>query len=95
MPLDFSNPNAALDRQDDLVGFTACENGTPLRFTVGPIALGELDPTADVRNALTIYDRFRHEIHAVAERVWNAGKRLQLRRTDFGGGAHGGGMTID
>jgi hypothetical protein len=91
--IDFSNSNPSIDRVNDLVIFTGYENGNAVRFTIGPIALGKLDPTADIKNAIDVYDRHRATIHEVAERVYAAERRTTLRKTDFDGGA--GGMAID
>jgi hypothetical protein len=91
--IDFSNSNPTMDRMNDLVIFTGHENGDPVRFTIGPIALGKLDPTADIKNAIEVYNRHRAAIHEVAQRVYAAERRMALRKADFDGSA--GGMTID
>ena len=80
----FANSRAHLDRQDDVVIFTAQEGDQEVRFSIGPMALGELDPTADVKTAIDIYNRHLHVIHEVAARVYGAEKRTTLLRKDFG-----------
>ena len=91
--MDFGSDNPTMDRVNDLVIFTGHDNGNPVRFTVGPIALGKLDPTADIKNAIDVYNRHRSTVHEVAERVYAAEGRTALRKTDFDGGA--GGLPID
>jgi hypothetical protein len=80
----FANSRAHLDRQNDVVIFTAQEGYQEVRFSIGPMALGELDPTADVKMAIDIYNRHLHAIHEVAARVCGAEKRTTLLRKDFG-----------